>query len=88
LFTGLVNASGTWLSASARLLGASDYAWLVWLAWLAATGVTLLFECGTNVVSGSHVFADRFDTNWTALWVAGHLSIITTYAIAAIWVIE
>merc|ERR1719495_1492625 len=26
LFAGLVNASGTWLSASARLLGASDYA--------------------------------------------------------------
>jgi len=86
LFAGLVNASGTWLSASARLLGASDYAWLAWLAWLAATGITLLFECSSNVVSGSHVFADNLDR--TAALIAGHLSILITSAIAALWVRE
>jgi len=85
LFAGLVNASGTWLSASARLLGASDYAGVA-SACLAATGVTLLFECSSNVVGSSHVCADNlFDT---AGLVAGHLSILITSAITAIWVIE
>merc|ERR1719495_975804 len=50
LFAGLVHASGTWLSASARLLGTRDYAGIA-SALLAATGVTLLFECSSDVVS-------------------------------------
>jgi len=85
LFAGLVNASGTWLSASARLLGASDYAGIA-SALLAATGVTLLFECSSDVVSSSHVFADNLDR--TAGLVAGHLSILITFACAALWVRE
>jgi len=85
LFAGLVNASGTWLSASARLLGARDYAGVA-SACLAATGVTLLFECSSNVVGSSHVLADNF--SYTAALVAGHLSILITSAIAALWVRE
>jgi len=85
LFAGLVNASGTWLSASARLLCAHDCAGVA-SALLAATGVTLLFECSSDVVSSSHVFADNLDR--TAGLVAGHLSILITFACAALWVRE
>jgi len=86
LFAGLVNASGTWLSASARFLGARDDAGVA-STLLAATGVTLLFECGTNVVSSSHVLADNLDR--TAALVAGHLSIlIASASSASIWLSE
>jgi len=86
LFTGLVDASSAWLSASARFLGARDDAGVA-RALLAATSVTLLFECLTNFVSSSHVVADNLDDRTAAL-VASHLSILITSAIAAFGVRE